>query len=782
MISARSHRLRRRQGSLVRRKRNHSPAAATAAGPIALSGVTSGIGATASIGAIVFIGAIAATATLLSGCGRLGGGGPWKGAPVILISIDTLRSDHLPAYGYGKVETPALDSLARDSVLFERAYSHVPLTLPSHASILSGRLPGEHGVRDNIGYRFDARRFPDLPVLLHEAGYATGGAVSAFVLRGETGISAGFDYYDSQVDVQLSGAIGQSQRAGRITEGLLSAWLQRAAGGAKPVFAFLHLYEPHSPYTPPEPFATRYRDAPYDGEIATADSIVGDFLGELRRLGIYDRALVVLLSDHGEGLGDHGEREHGLLLYREALQVPLLVKLPGSAQRGRRVAAPAELVDVLPTVLAAVGLPVPAGLPGRSLLADGSDAAGRPAREIYAETEYPRLHFGWSDLSSLIRDRYHYIHGPDPELYDLAADPGERRSVLLAERPVFVALRQDVLGFQRQLAAPAAADQETRQRLASLGYATGTVAVGRNEILPDPKKQIPLMHDLTHAMELFAGQRWAEAAPAFRGALRQNPRMVDAWEHLGHALEKLGQLSDSLAAYQEALKLSAGASQVAVAAGYVLLEMGRYDDAAAHAELARREDPQLADALLGAIALARHQPEAAERAARSALDAGRGGNSGGGINVGPLVVLAQARIREGKLDDALALLDQASAELARRAPGQSYPGLSYARGDVLARMGRNALAEQAFQREIAEHPTEPQAYASLAMLFASEDRAPQALATIQRLVAANRSPAGYGMAVRTLRILGDPTGAAAVLREGMNLFPQNPELAALARG
>jgi tetratricopeptide (TPR) repeat protein len=739
------------------------------------------LAAAAGIASIVAIVAVAAMAALLSGCGRFGGGtGPWKGAPVVLISIDTLRSDHLPAYGYGKVETPALDALARDSVLFERAYSHVPLTLPSHASILSGRLPGEHGVRDNVGYRFDAGRFPDLPVLLHKAGYATGGAVSAFVLRGETGISAGFDFYDSRVDVQLSGAIGQSQRAGRVTEGLLLAWLREAAAGRKPVFAFLHLYEPHSPYTPPEPFATRYRDAPYDGEIATADSIVGDFLGELRRLGIYDRALIVLLSDHGEGLGDHGEREHGLLLYREALQVPLLVKLPESARRGLRVAAPVGLVDVFPTVLGAVGLPVPAGLPGRSLL--GLDAADLPAREIYAETEYPRLHFGWSDLSSLIRDRFHYIDGPDPELYDLAADPGERRSVLLAERPVFVGLRRDVAAYQRQLAAPAAADAETRERLASLGYATAPVAPDRNEVLADPKKQIPTLRDLNHAMELFAGQHWAEAAPAFRAALRQNPRMVDAWEHLGRALEKMGQLSDSLAAYQEALRLSSGGGQAAVAAGYVLLEMGRYDEAAAHAELARREEPQLAQALLGAVALARHQPEAAELAARSALDANRAGNAGAGINVAPLVVLAQARLREGKLNDSLALLDQASAELARRAPGQSYPGLSYARGDVLARMGRNDQAEQAFQREIAEHPTAPQAYASLAMLFASEDRTPQALATIQRLVAANRSPGGYGMAVRTLRILGDPTDAAALLREGRGLFPQSPELAALAHG
>jgi tetratricopeptide (TPR) repeat protein len=720
----------------------------------------------------------AAAATTLAGChrsGELGSTpGPFKGAPVVLISIDTLRSDHLPAYGYRGVETPAIDALARDGIVCERAYSHVPLTLPSHASILSGRLPGEHGVRDNIGYHFAAGKLHDLPVALRAAGYATGGAVSAFVLRAETGIGEGFDFYDSQVDVKLGGSLGLSQRNGRISEQLLAGWLRRT-GASRPVFAFLHLYEPHSPYTPPEPFASRYRDSPYDGEIAAADAIVGEFVAELRRLGLYERAIVVLLSDHGEGLGDHGEREHGLLLYREALQVPLMVKLPGSLLHGRRLAAPAQLVDVYPTVLALAGLPVPPGLPGRPLLDLGRE--GQPPRDIYAETAYPRLHFGWSELSSLIRERFHYIHGPDPELYDLAADPAEKVSVLRRERPTFAALRDRIAAYQHALAAPSAADEETRKRLAALGYAGAAVAVKAGERLPDPKSQIPTLHNLSRAMSLFAAQRYAEAVPVFRAAVRENPRMVDAWEHLALALEKLGQLSDSLAAYQRALELSGGAAHIAVATGFVLLEMGRYEEARAHAELGRREAPALADSLLAAIAVTRHEPQAAAAAARASMSAG----GAGGLNLAPLISLAQAKVAEGKLPDALALLDQAGEELARRAPGQSYPGLYFARGDILARMGRNALAEQSFLREMKENPTAAQAYSSLALLYASQGRSEDALATLQKLVDTNRSPAAYGMAVRTLRVLGDPRDATALLQAGMRLFPASPELAALAR-
>ncbi|HXO42965.1 MAG TPA: sulfatase, partial [Thermoanaerobaculia bacterium] len=418
----------------------------------------------ASLAAILLL---LATTIAAVGCGRAPGGGSsagaaagtYRGAPIVLISIDTLRSDHLPAYGYRRVETPAIDALRRDAVLFTRAYSHVPLTLPSHCSILSGRLPGDHGVRDNVGYHFDAAAWASLPLVLKQAGYATGGAVSAYVLRGETGISGGFDYWDSEVAMQLSAGLAQSRRAGKETARLALAWLRGLRGlrgvAHRPLFLFLHLYEPHSPYTPPEPFASRYKDSPYDGEIANADSVVGDVLAELKRLGIYERAIVVLLSDHGEGLGEHGEAEHGMLLYRTTLQVPLLLKLPGSRLGGTSVAAPAALVDVYPTLVSLVGLQPPAGLPGRSLLAPRLAAEGGE-REIYAETEYPRLHFGWSELSSLIHGRFHYIHGPDPELYDLDADPAEVHEARERERRSFADLRGRIARYQRRLQAPGA--------------------------------------------------------------------------------------------------------------------------------------------------------------------------------------------------------------------------------------------------------------------------------------------------------------------------------------
>jgi arylsulfatase A-like enzyme len=371
-----------------------------------------------------------------------------EGTPVILISIDTLRADHLPAYGYQGVETPHLDELRRDGVLFTNAYTPTPLTFPAHSSLLTGLLPAAHGVRDNVGYTLDREKIssgelPFLPQILKEKGYATGGAVSAYVLQGKHGLRTGFDFYEDAVELRANRGLGGLQRAGGETLKASLDWLRGAA--EKPFFYFFHIYEPHTPYTPPEQFASRYAASPYDGEIAAADAIIGELIAELKRLDAYDRALVILVSDHGEGLGDHGEEEHGVLLYREAIHVPLLLKLPDGRLAGATADAPVELTDVVPTVLSLLGLPKPGSVRGTSLLAalepSSSPPSDTPARRAYSETFYPRLHFGWSDLASLIDARWHYIEGPDPELYDIVADPRETRNLLRDERRAYAELR-----------------------------------------------------------------------------------------------------------------------------------------------------------------------------------------------------------------------------------------------------------------------------------------------------------------------------------------------------
>src|SRR6185295_8832499 len=329
---------------------------------------------------------------LLAVLGCRPGGRIARGTPVVLISVDTLRSDRLPCYGYRGGETPAIDALARDSILFERAYAHVPWTLPSHVSILTGLLPGEHGVRDNLGYDLDKEHLPLLQSSLKELGYATGAAVSAYVLRGATGLATGFDWYEDGIEISRQTSLAGLWRAGGETLRLAVDWVRSVHD--RPFFLFFHIYEPHAPHAPPAAFAGRFA-SPYDGEVAAADAVVGQLLDELRSLEIYDRAVIVFVSDHGEGLGDHDEAEHGVFLYRSTLQVPLLLKLPHGERAGTHVPEPAQLTDIYPTILDLLDVPAPAGLEGVSLLALSDE--GDTGRSIYAETLYRRLHYGWSD-------------------------------------------------------------------------------------------------------------------------------------------------------------------------------------------------------------------------------------------------------------------------------------------------------------------------------------------------------------------------------------------------
>jgi arylsulfatase A-like enzyme/Flp pilus assembly protein TadD len=665
---------------------------------------------------------------------------------VVVVSIDTLRADHLPAYGYAKVETPHLDHFRKDAILFERAYTHAPLTLPAHVSLLTGLLPFEHGVRDNLGYRLDTKAHPTLATLLKAKGYATGAAVSAYVLRGGSGLGTGFDFYDDQiVSPAGSDALGRVQRAGSETAAIAGRWLDGAKD--KPVFLFFHVYEPHAPYDPPEPFKTRYPLA-YDGEIAAADAAVGTLLEAMKRTGLYDRALVIVLSDHGEGLGEHGEDEHGILLYRWALHVPLFLKLPGSARAGTTVAAPVALVDVVPTLGALLDLPLPKGLRGQSLL----DDTGTP-RRIYAETAYPRIHLGWSDLRTLVDERWQYVEGAKSELYDLGADPAELRDQADAQRDVARSRARELAGLPAALAPPSDVSREELEKLAALGYLGG--AVSTTGPLPDPRERIHVLQDVKTAFRLAAAGRDAEAVPVFRKVLDDNPLLFDARYELAQTLARLGRTAEAYDAYKAALRAAPSlAGPVALDLGRICLELGRLDEAEANSRIAERTNPAKASELRARIFLARDDLDSAER------EAGRA-TGDPAAELGAAVVRAEVLVRRNGFPDAIRVVDDAlgKAAAARLA---LVPDLHFLKGDALARLGRYDAAEAEFREEIRLFPKNLQAYTRLAVVLGLERRS---VADVDRLleqmVAASPGKTSLEMAAKTLESMGDARGARA---------------------
>ncbi len=678
---------------------------------------------------------------------------------IVLISIDTLRSDRLPCYGYETGETPAIDELCREGVVFERAYSHVPLTLPSHASIFTGLLPPDHGVRDNLGYRLEAEGLPNLAGMLREAGYATGAAVSAFVLRSAAGLDAGFDFYDDGAARRAGPGLGGLQRPGSETLAAALGWLETAP---RPFFLFLHLFEPHAPYEPS-----------YDGEVSAADQVVGDLVARLREMDLYDNALVILLSDHGEGLNDHGEQEHGLFLYREALQVPLVVKLPEGRCAGCSAAPPVQLIDVAPTVADVLGLEPSPRWQGTSLLrlVVGENGPREAAeRGIYSETYHPRLQYGWSELRSLVRGRHHLIYGPDPELYDLDEDAAEERNVLREVPGVSRSLRALLEAREAAFTPPGESDPETRRKLAALGYVgTGSGNGPRR----DPKSQLPTLYEIKEGLKSFDSRDFRAAADAFRRLAEEQPGMVKAWELLGRSLVELGERQAAIGAFEKALALSPGSSGVAVEIAFVLLEIGRLDAARDHAALALEGEPASAHEVLGRVALARKDYGEAEREGRAALAAEE-------KSLGALLLVAEALNRQDRPEEALRHLDRVARELERSPDLDEAPGLHRVRGGALARLGDAAAAEQEYREEIARFPSSTLAYQELAMLYALEGRPGETIATLRGMVESLASPAAYAAAVETLRILGDGRAAAALLRSARERFPESPELEELA--
>jgi arylsulfatase A-like enzyme/Flp pilus assembly protein TadD len=708
--------------------------------------------ARATVRALPPHGRLIAFVLLAAACGR-GGDRPRvpAGAPIVLISVDTLRADHLPAYGYGGVATPSLDRLRADSVLFRNAWSPAPLTLPSHVTMLTGLLPPRHGVRANAGFTYRGAAAATLPGLLKAQGYATAAAVSSYVMRADTGLARLFDFYEDGIDPSAGGAFGEYQRRGDVTVALAREWIDAHRG--VPFFFFLHLYEPHVPYDPPEPFRSRY--APYDGEIASADAIVGGLLDHLRAQALYDRALVIFTSDHGEGLGQHGEDQHSILLYAEALRVPLLVKLPTQQRAGETVEAPAQLADILPTVASLLGLAAPAEVAGQSLL----DLAAAGERRIYSETLYPRLALGWSELRSLADARWHFIQGPRLELYDLARDPGETQDLAAAQPEVVAGLRAEMERLHAlRVPEPEAVPREVAERLAALGYVAGRGGPAAPGAPPlDPRDGLPVLRAFQAASRLVAEGRLADGEAALRRLLAESPGLFEARLALGHVLMETGRVKEAADAFATAAAGPGSSGDVWIALGEARLREGRLDEADAAAARATPDSPTRAHELRARVALRRGDLAAAEREAQAARERARPLPSS-------LVLAAEIRARSGDLPGALARLDEA-VRLAQAMRLDGVPGLEFQRADALARLGRAAEAEAAYRREIARFPRHLQAWANLGVLLYLQRRSADLDRLMEEMAAANPGPAARDVAAKTFDALGDRKRAATWRRK-----------------
>ncbi len=682
--------------------------------------------------------------SVLSGCGRSESSAPpAKITPVFLISIDTLRSDHLPLYGYTAGSTPHIDRFRQDAVLFRNAFSNVPLTLPSHSSILTGELPPVHGVRDNIGYSLKSSSVT-LQDILRQSGYRTGAAVSSFVLRHETGLDSGFEFYDDAMTVSASETVSSWQRNGDLTRQTLQSWMDGL--DTTRVFGFLHLYEPHMPYEPPAEFA--HFENPYDGEIAYADAIVGRFLDHLRERGLYDKALIVLLSDHGEGLGEHGEQEHGVFLYRESIQVPLLIKLPRNQHAGEENDRVASLTDVTPTVLAALGIPPTPAMNGRDLFA----ATSATPRPVYSESYYPRLHYGWSELLSMTGGRYHLIEAPRVELYDRTTDPAERTNLAESQRRELASLRSDLrtITSDHPFEEPRLADPEDAKKLEALGY-LGSFTPSTDGARPDPKDEITLLDRFGRANHSFQMGANDAAIAAATEIVSEHPAFLQGWGLLSAAYRSKGDLPHALAALEEQMRRSPGNPQTALALASISLDMHHYDEAMTYAELVVSYAPSLAYEMMANIELSRKHLDAAEQQARRAAEASP-------LRVQPLMILSQIEQARGNATSELALLDQVRIRVAEQHL-PPIPDLELRRGDALLHLRRAADAEAAFRAETDSFPKSRRAWANLAIVIGAQGRPEEAKRVLDRAIEANPDATMKGIAREVMEVIqGQPPG------------------------
>jgi arylsulfatase A-like enzyme/Tfp pilus assembly protein PilF len=685
--------------------------------------------------------------------GRLPRGMQPPGLNLLLITLDTTRADRIGAYGWKPSPTPNLDRLASEGTLFEHATAPAPLTLPVHSSLFTAKYPPQHGVRDNGGFVLDERE-TTMAERLKAAGAKTGGFVGAYVLDRKWGIAQGFDRYVDDFDLSKfdTPSLGEVERPANEVADRALEWL--ASVKSSRFFAWLHFYDAHSPYAPPAEYRARFPDQPYLGEIAYVDAQIGRVRAFLEQEGLLDRTIVVVLGDHGESLGDHGESTHGFFVYQSVLHVPLVIRAPYDALRHRRVADLVRTVDVMPTVLDLLDVPVPEKVDGQSVVPLMTGAVREMGLGAYAEAVYPRYHYGWSDLRSLTSERFKYIEAPRPELYDLVQDPNETRNLYDERRALADRMAAVLATAESNNAAgvePAAdVDPDTRARLAALGYVGTFVATpaGDTSSLADPKDKIELFNLVSRAREQLHDRHDSEAGlKALRQVVASDPHVVDAWLMMGNEYSRrrelpraldafqralalkpdydlavfnmanvyrtMGKDDEALVGYRRLLELDPRNAQAHQAVAQVLVDHGKLDEAQASLNRALEIQPAMAAArnTLGALRLKQGDVNAGEREIRAAL-------------------AQNARLRHAHFNLALAAEQRGDANLAvteYKKEIELFPGSYMAQfnlGKVYEKLGNAAEQRAAWRAAIASNPDFAEGHLFLAkVMFDLGDRA-----------------------------------------------------------
>jgi arylsulfatase A-like enzyme/tetratricopeptide (TPR) repeat protein len=705
------------------------------------------------IGLALFVVAAAGTALLVAR--------PRPRPNVLLVTIDTLRADRLGCYGYSAAATPVLDALAARGVRFTTAIAHAPLTAPSHASILTGLLPLGHGVRDNGSFALPPSG-TTLAEAFRDAGYCTAAFVSGFPLDHRFGFARGFDTYDDRL---LRGrASRQAPYVERTAAEVTRAAVDWIRGAQAPWFAWVHYFDPHAPYEPPGDLAARFAGSPYDGEIAFVDRELGRLLDAAQATS----TLVLVTSDHGESLGEHGEATHGVFVYDATLRVPWVMAGPG-IPRGRVSPVVARGIDVAPTLLDYAGLRVPPALPGRPLrpAADGREMEDAPA---YAESLFCRLNLGWAALHAWRTARWKLVEAPRPELYDLGSDPGESRDVSASRAEDAQALRS-ALRWALEAQPPEASSTpgpDVRERLRALGYLAGAAPARPTE--RDPKDGIALVErlerglaeararpalavgELTAVLTMepdaplarryraiayqFAG-RYEESIADIRALAAAGPLSLEDWTVLAESLRLAGRHGEALGALDRAAAVDSGAPEPALLRARTLRAMGRGEEAGAALRQALSLDPGSGEARrgLGELALERGAIDEAASLLESIV-------AGDPTDVPALVKLGVARMRAGRVPDALAL----------------------------------------FERAVALDPTNPEALLDLAGALGKSGRSAAAIPRFEQAIelGGRSTTALNGLGVARLET-GDAAGAARAFRESLALDPRQAGIADLLR-